>query len=363
MKKFLLLLVLLAAGCAYNTRVDYAPVPVPPGAGERLVILPFSSYEVKDPLLWERINIAFYEALKSKFLTEGFLAVPFEEVLAELKDQGKLDPGRPAKIRISQTLIDLYEEDWSPLMKEEIGRLIAREVRRQGRTSKGSPVRLALREDDIIALGELFGARYVVRGRITEYLVRREETLNPFKIGFLTAQNRLLARLFYGAPESGGYGTAQEVSVGGILAAIVGSNAKDPFEPPHKETVRVGHPLFGETFTRYTGGTEDYDLANALSWGAAGMIVSYLAAHGGNAPEAVVGLSLYVYDVEKKALVWENRVRLRVSPQSAWAPRNRVDLLLQAVEAAARELAARFGADMGFVKLAALTAPPEKAPR
>jgi len=349
----LLSLVFCLANCAYNSRVDLAPVPIPPQEDPkaRVLVLPFSSYVLKNYAIWQRVNLTFYEALTSKFLVEGILGVPFEDILKELETQGKIERGKRS-VKVSSDLVALYQEDWSPLMKEEIGHLIAREVRQQ--IPKQKPPQLAFEEKEIIALGEKFHAKYVIRGRITAYNIRQEDTLNPFKIGFLTAQNRALARFFYGAPESGAYGTAQEASVGGLIGAIVGSNAKDPFEPPHKKTVHVGHPLLGETYTKYTGGTEDYDLANALTWGAAGMLISYLGAHGGNAPEAVVGLSLYVYDVEKETLIWENRVRLRVSPQSIWAPRQSEDLLIQAVEEAAKELASRFGADVGLTRLASL---------
>jgi len=358
-------LAFLAAGCATQTRVDLAPLAVPKGEAprEKVLIAPFTTYDGLDLKSWQELNLTFYEAFRANLLSASFFTVPFEDVLLELARQGKLRIREPQKIKLSPTLLELYqEEDWSPLMKEELGVIITAEIRRQrGRAFRRSPV-LNLESSDILSLARRFGARYVLRGRILEFSLRQEDTLNPFKIGFLTAQNRALSRLLYGAPQSGGYGVAQEVSVGGILAAVAGSNAKDPFEPPHKKTIRVGHPLFGQTYTRHSGGTEDYDLANALAWGAAGAFVSYLAAHGGDTPEAVVSLSVDLYDLKSGEIVWENRVRLRVSPQSMWAPRQPEDLLLTAVEEAARLLAIQMGQDLGLgSSLAAKEEPPQEA--
>ena len=352
MKKIcLFLFIILAAGCATQTRVDIKPLPIPPLKEERkfVAVLPLNTSFVKDWQKWNQINIAFYEAFKRNLLASCFFTVPYEEVINILEQEGKIERPSPQKIKISPSLLEVYQEDWSPLMKEEIGAIIKTEIRRQ--ISPTPSPKLALTRKDIIQIGKKAGARYVLWARLNEFALRQEDTLNPFKIGILTAQNRFLARLFYGAPESGAYGTAQEVSIGGLIGGIIGSNAKDPFEPPHKKTVRVGHPLFGQEFTKYSGGTEDYDLANALFWGSAGMLVSYLAAHGGNAPEAVLGLSVYLYDVEKEQIVWENRIRLRTSPQSVWAARHPEDLILQAIEEAARYLSIQMSADLGFSRI------------
>jgi len=352
---FILLSSLWAAGCATQTRIDIAPLAIP-GTNtpkEKVLVLPFAAYEGLDLRSWEQLNLGFYEAFKGHFLEISFFTVPFEDVLEELYRRGKLKIRQPNRVKISPSLLETYQQDWSPIMKEEIKGLIMAEVKRQSKGNLEPKVQLSFEEADIFSLAQKFKARYVLRGRIVEFDLRDEDTLNPFKIGFLTAQNRFLSRLFYGAPQEQKIGTVHEVSVGGVLAGILGSNAKDPFHPPHKETYRIGHPLFGETYTREVGGDDNYDFLNALSWGAAGAFISYLAAHGGNSPEAVINISVYLYDVKENRLVWENRVRLRVSPQSVWAPRKPVDLLLVAIEEAARLLATQMQKDLGFVSLAA----------
>ena len=356
-RKALLFVFFLAftAGCATQTRVDIAPVPVPYTGGNKdlVAFVPFGGPALKDYQTWLQVNTSFYEAFKRNFLVSCLMSVPLEEVMGTLEEKGLIKKPAAQPIKLSPTLLALYEENWSAPMREEIDAIVQGEIRRQ-RLQRPVVLRLNLKKKDLINLGRAVGARYVLWGRVDELRLRQEDTLNPFKIGFLTAQNRILSRLVYGAPESSGYGVAQEVSVGGILAGIIGSEAKDPFEPPHKKTIHVGHPLFGQTFTKHSGGTEDYDLGNALFWGGAGMMVSFLAAHGGDSPEAVVGVSVYLYDVKQEKIIWENRIRLRVSPQSFWAPRHPEDLLLQAVEEAARRLSIQLSADLGIPRVAYL---------
>jgi len=348
----ILVILIVLCSCATQTLVDFSPVAFSPQKEASLVlVLPLSVYETSLPQnfsSWQRINLSFYEALKTGFLSLGYLTIPYEEVLATLLGE-RPSPPSTSKIKISSSLLELYqEEDWSPLMKEEIALLIHKEIKQQHRElpSSKSFFQLHFSREKIFDLAQSFGARYAIQGRIIEFKIREKKTLNPFKIGLLTASNRLVSRFLYGVPKSKDFGIAQEISVGGILSGIIGSNAKDPFEPPHKKTLHVGHPLFGKTITKHSGGTDDYDILNALSWGAAGILISYLAAHGGHTPEAVLMLSLDVYDVQQKQLVWANRIRLRVSPQSMWAPKHPEDLLLSAIEEAAQALVTRLRLDL-----------------
>ncbi len=356
MRKAVLILLLFLAGCGYRTQMDYAPQAVkiaPQAQASRVLILPLSDLRGIPYRSWLQYNLTIYEALSQAFISYGYLPVPYENVLAYLKENRYLTRKRQ-KIKISPSLLELYQEDWSPIMKEELERVIGQEISKQQATGADQPLVLPLKREDMKKLARAFGSELVIRGRILELGIRQSDSLDPFQIGFLTATNRTLARFFYGRGR-GAYGTWQEVSVGGLIFGIAGSNAHDPFEPPHRKVIHAGHPLLGETYTAYRGGNEDYDFNNFLVWGAAGAALSFLATQGGDNPEAVVALSLDIYDPARDEIIWHNRVRLRVAPVSFWASAQPTDLMLAGVEAAARSLIKRFFADLYPERYAAAT--------
>jgi len=351
MKKVLGLFFVLfwIGGCAQKVHLDHTPQSMPPLAKQRprVLILPFATYIPQGNFFeWLRTNAMFYEGVSDGFIKLGMMPLPFEETLWLCKQNGYINLSF-RKPKISKSLIEvLNDPEFSESMKTEIRKLIRLEMRKKGYVSFNANPLLKLTEDNLWSLAQQTHARYVVRGRITEFYIREEDTLNPFKVGFLASPFRLASRSLYGRPAEEKWGLFQEASLGLGVGALIGSEAHAPFEPPREETIHIGHPLLGTAITKKGGGAEDYDIGNALVWGAAGAGLALLANYGGRSPEAVIGFALYVYDVKKKDLIWANRVRVRVTPESVWAPAHPEDLFFRGIETASQILMDCFGKDL-----------------
>ena len=350
MKKSLLLILTFfwMVGCAQKVHVDHAPQPMPAVADKRpkVLILPFASYALQGNFSqWLKMNAMFYEGVSDGFIKMGLASLPFEEAFWLCRQNGYIEISY-RKPRIPKSLTEILNDpEFSEVMKSEVRNLIQQEMRKTSHLSFNVNPLIKLTEDELWSLANMAGTRYVVRGRITEFYLRDEDTLNPFKIGFLNFPIRFTSRSLYGRPSDRKWGLLQEVSIGFGFGALLGSQAHDPFEPPREETVHIGHPLLGTTVTKTTGGTEDYDIGNALVWGMVGTGLALLSNHGGRSPEVVIGFALYVYDAKRKELVWANRVRIRVSPETLWASAHPEDLFYKGVEEASRMLMDRFWKD------------------
>jgi len=365
MKKFLLLFLsfFLMMGCAPKVHVDHTPQAMPAVKNKRprVLILPFASYALQGNLSeWLRVNAMFYEGVSDGFIKMGVAPLPFEEALWLCRQNGyiKISYKKP---RVSKSLIEILNDpEFSEDMKSEIRKLVQLEIKKTGHISFDANLLLKLTEDELWDLAKQAHTQYVVRGRITEFLVRDEDTLNPFKVGFLTFPLKFTSRTLYGRPSDEKWGLLQETSIGFGGGALIGSEAHDPFEPPHEETVHIGHPLLGTTVTKHSGGADDYDLGNALVWGAAGAGLALLSHYGGRSPEAVIGFAIYVYDAHRKELVWANRIRVRVSPETLWASAHPEDLFFRGIEEASRILMDQFWKDQKVKPMLALASlPPE----
>jgi len=343
-------------------------VETPPTGGKisekeapKVMIFPFFTYENIAPSSWLVVNIKIYEALADHLVAKGFDPVSLENTLTILQEEGVLTLQQPS-IKIPSTVADfLSDPEWSPIMKEEIYRTMMKHV-------KPMQVQLDLKkltsfsENKLLTLARQEGADLLFTGRITRLRIREEETLNPFRIGFITFLTRAPCRLFYGAPENEKYGRMQEFSIGVLWGALLGTQAKDPFEPPTYQDSFYGHPLFPTTVPIQISGTSDYQLGNSIVWGLVGGATAFLASHGGYSPEAAVTLSLSVYDVRSGKKIWTGRTKLKVSPTSVFAARAKDKLFEVAVDEAINLLMAKFWTDFDSAtlqKLAFLPSPPQ----
>ena len=343
MKKFyyLLFLILFLTGCGTTVIVEKQPYNgILTKDSKKVCILPFPLYENLDPLSWININVTLFENLADSLLAHGLDPIPYESVLARLEKEGwlKIQTQRP-KIHPSLQMI-LDDPEWTPYMKEEVFRAIKRNYK---------PVKIklsrfsTLTEEKALELARKEKADFLVWGRISRYRIRPEETLNPFKIGFISFFIKTPSRFLYGAPKDN-YGPWHEMSIGALYGAIIGANAKDPFEPPVYRYQGQGHPLFNPALEQISG-DEHYETGNAIIWGLMGAGVGLLASHGGYAPEAVITLSISVYDIKAGHKIWTSRVKLKGVPDSVFASRAGDKLFEKVIEEAVAQLMARFWQD------------------
>jgi len=345
----LVLLFFLASGCAQKVTIDHGPVSTGFSAQKipsKVLILPLSWYEKEDSFhKWFKTNVLYFEGIADGFAKQGIAPIPFEESFWLCVKKGfiRVSYERP---KIPSGIKEILNDPLvSANMKQEIAKLIPNI---KGRFSFNQSQLLRLTEDDIWQLGALTGARYVVRGQIVEFLVRSEDTLDPFKIGFLSFPVRFSSRTLYGRGKNEKWTLLQEVSVGLGVGALLGFEAKDPVEPRRKETIyTLSTPQLSYTVTKFKRGAEDYDIGNAIFWGLVGSGLATLSHYGGRSPEVVLGLALYIYDTNSKSLLYYNRVRLRVAPETIWASAHIEDLIFKGMLEATNLLTTQFWKDMG----------------
>jgi TolB-like protein len=351
--RWFILLLLLAimiclVSCGQKIKDSVAPlntpVQYPNSAAKQIVVLPLADYTMgvrPDDSLRRQVKI--YEALMYRLAEKGFYVPLKEDVVQYLVDLGIIQIiGKPS-IRSSNSYGSITEElgnEWSDAMQEEIQKLVV--VNEQLVKSKQhyEITRIGLDTGTIQQIGRRFGADYILRGRVVEYEVREGNTLNPLQVGILPFFFDTSSALLFGFAESGRYDLWQDLTIGGGLGALLGSNAETPFTAPNKKTTISGgsHPRFATESVSYHGGYEDHAGLNAAVWGAAGASAAYLASKGGQVPQAVVQISLALQDASDGRVIWANRVEKQVEPVTMWADpavRTQID---RAVEEAAGAL-------------------------
>ncbi len=342
--KILLASFILLAGCGKRAYVDYQPNNIPKIKGNtaKILILPFSSYSLcNSPKLWMQANIMLYDSISDNFAMHKILPIPFEDVFSVLNKKGFLNFSSKSSSAISPTLKMEYENsEWSPTMKKEIVKIIYNEIQENNLEKNSIKPILFLTDKSIFNLNKIFNANYIIRGSITELRIQNEETFNPIKIGFINAPLKFLSRALYGVAQSNSWSTGQEVFTGVITGAILGSFANEPFQAPGYKTVNV--PLLGTTIKERESGPTDYQWGNAAFWGAMTGFSAYIASHGGAVPEIVVGLRIYFYDAKNKQLLWSNRIKLHVTPDSQWSKQNITDLVNYAIKQSVDKLLSAF---------------------
>lgn len=351
MAKLVLFLLLLMAVTACGTMVT---VKSPPQRGlitkeaKKVLIFPLPVYEEIDPAVWLELNLQIFEEVADSFQSQGYNPLPYETVLSFLAEKGFLSVEEQTNTVHPSVLMTLEEADWSTAMREEI-------IKAMGPQTPKVHLNLEqltyLSEKELLDSARAQGVDLLVCGRVSRFRVRPEETLNPFRIGFLTFLTRAPSRLLYGAPQDDQAGRWQEMSVGALWGGLIGAQAKDPFEPPVYKARAQGHPLLAPSFKKVAGDAH-YETWNTVVWGLLGASMAYLTSQGGDAPEALLTLSLSVYDVPSGRKIWMSRTELKAVPETVFAPHSREVLLEQTIKQGVDLLMKRFWTDLYAPKLA-----------
>ncbi len=332
-----LFILMFLASCASRMQMDVKPHNVSYQEIQKkniakVVILPFYNCNISK---FDKLNLILYDDLSDVLIKHNFIPVPYDEIVSLIYKNSESE-----EVKISDSLLaELNNPLWSNEMKKEIENIIYTDEKYYKSRKKNCT---SIDQNEIINIGEKYSAKFVIKALITEFEFLNEETFNPFKIGFLNTPAKLISRTMYGKPSSDNWGKFQNMISSGLLGGIIGYNLGEPFDSRSYKNVKVGHPYLGYTIRQRSGGDSDHKWKNGLFWGGTAALNGLIASYSGDFKYLNVGIRLYVYDVDTKQLVWTDRVKLRIEPESMYANVNEDDLINSAVKEGVSLLMASF---------------------
>ena len=295
------------AGCGQtvkeNLKVTGGPAYNAPGIGKSIVILPFADYSQGNIDSARRRDMNISESLTDRLISKGF-GLPIQEDVFDYLVKEKvinLSSYTPAD---TGTLAIELTNDWSDPMKEEISRYkeqVETEVNSRNAITSGTH---GLTSQVVAKIGRHFNADYILRGRILEYKTRDEATWAPWKKGFLPFVNGGANRMLNGFASSDAYDERNEALTSMLIAGRLGYTQSSPAWPYDK----------GETVFGRSGKT-----ANSVLWGTAGYMMGEVSHNSGKVDQAVVQMRIWVQEAATGNVIWTNRVRVLVSPETIFA--------------------------------------------
>jgi hypothetical protein len=317
MQKFKFLLYLLSAviltGCGQTVvetlQITDRPNPNAPGRGQTILILPFADYTAADDLAGAyRRNLTISEALTDRLVANGFGMVVQEDIFGYLVEE-KIINLVSYDGNVSDSIAAELTNEWSETMKGILQGYQQNLKKQGGMSVTESPGTHALNQNALAKMGRKFNADYVVRGRILEYKTRQEATWIPWKRGVLPIISGGSSRILNGFAGSDSYDERNESLSGMLLGGIIGYNYTTlPWND-------------GQTFM----GMAD-DSGNTVFWGATGAALGRVAHTSGQVDQAAVQMRIWVQEAATGNVIWTNRVRVLVSPESVFAD-NQYDTL------------------------------------
>ncbi|WP_419175271.1 hypothetical protein [Desulfosediminicola sp.] len=312
------LLALTLTGCGQSVietlHVPENPGPNAPGYGKTVVILPFADYSKGDNLeSAHRRNMMVSETLADRLSANGF-ALPIEEdVFQYLVAQNVISLMSYENTR-STSISNELKNDWSDEMKEILRHYETQQITQRGNDAVDSPGTHGLTKQTVAKIGRQFDADYIVRGRILEYKTRQDTEWVPWKKGIIPFVNNSANRLAFGFASSDEYDETNNMLTGGILGGIIGHNVGSPWGE-------------GDEILGISGG----DTANAILWGGVGMFAGKQS-YQNRVDQAAVQLRIWVQEAATGNVVYTNRVRVLVSPESVYADNQYDTLFNKAIE-------------------------------
>ena len=319
MQKFKFALYLLSAvllmGCGQSVvetlHVPDSPNGIAKGRGQTIIILPFADYTSSDDLAGAyRRNLSVTEALTDKLVAKGFNMAIQEDVFGYLVDENII-----SVVNNTESLTAELGGDWSDVMQNELQRYIQLQKMPSGKSVSGSPGTHAITPNAIAKMGRRFNADYIVRGRILEYKTRQEATWAPWKKGVLPFVNGGSNRILNGFASSDTYDERNESLTGMLFGGIIGYNYAEM--PWHED----------QTFLGMVDGS-----ANTITWAGVGAGLGQVSHSSGKVDQAAVQLRIWVQEAATGNVIWTNRVRVLVSPQSIFADKQYDTLFNKAIE-------------------------------
>lgn len=324
MQKLKILVYLLAAallvGCGQTVvetlHVPEGPSPNAPGSGMRIVILPFADYSSDQAVAGAyRRNLTVTEALTDRLVANGFGTAVQEDVFGYLVDEEIIKLANYDGASNLSISTELNSFEWSDTMKSILqGYLYDGTVRTASISVASAPGTHALNDGELARIGRKFQADYIVRGRILEYKTRDEASWAPWKKGLLPFALGGTNRIINGYASSDAYDQRNQQILGAIIGGVAGYNASWPW--PDGKTVIGMSPGDG----------------NTIFWGAVGAGLGSVSATSGTTEQAAVQLRIWVQEAATGDVVWTNRIRVLVSPETFFADNQYDTLFNSAIE-------------------------------
>ncbi len=318
-----LLFIMILGACGQTVvetlHVPDSPNPMAPGKGQTIIILPFADYTSADAIAGAyRRNITVTEAITDRLVTNGFNMAIQEDVFGYLVDENII---RLASYEGTTTdsLSAELTNDWSDTMKNELQRYIQLQKSQANTNVSESPGTHAITPEAVAKMGRRFNADYIVRGRILEYKTRQEATWAPWKRGILPVITGGANRMLNGFASSDAYDERNEALTGMMLGGLLGKYGKSI--------------LSGGT---ESGGISFFGIAegdtNTVAWAGAGAGVGMAAHSSGQIDQAAVQMRIWVQEAATGNVIWTNRVRVLVSPETVFADKQYDTLFNKAIE-------------------------------
>lgn len=222
------LLAIFLTGCGpgkivvETLNVAEGPASNAPGMGKSIVILPFADYSKGNLESAQRRNMLVTEALTDRLIVNGFTLPIQEDVLGYLINENVVG------VNTNSLAVELTN-DWSATMKSEIKSYINQvenETARMGGKSSGTH---DLSTQMVSKIGKQFKADYIIRGRIIEFKTRQGTSWAPSRRGFLPVVFESIGRSVFGYVSSDSYDDLNDwsMSSGGSGDLTSGQGAVD----------------------------------------------------------------------------------------------------------------------------------------
>lgn len=324
------ILVYAISGCGQNiittTQNPLGSDPNGPGVGRSIVVLPFADYSTGKISSAQRRNMLISENFSDQFNGYGFSMPIDEDVFNYLVQQKIIQVTSTTTVNTTSLDDEITNPDWSSTMRSEIQRYRNKVVEDSAEAAASSSGVHSLTKHRVAQLGRHFKADYVVRGRILEFKTRDEARWEPWKKGVLPFVFGSTNRIINGFASSESYDARNEGLTGALFGGIIAHNNSNwPWDED-------------QSFLGMTDGT-----ANTITWAATSYAVGSEVTHkSGKVDQAVVQMRVWVQETLSGNVIWTNRVRVAVSPESVMAD-NQYDLLFnKAIEKAVSELSQHF---------------------
>lgn len=312
------ILALALTGCGHTVKEDlsisggnaYNAV----GKGRSIVILPFADYSQGNIESARRRNMVLTESLADQFVTRGFGSPIAEDVFDYLVDE-KIIKLSSYVASPTSALDAEIASDWSEMMKGEIGKYkdqVDMESDQKSTTSAGAH---GIPASTVAKIGRHFNADYIVRGRILEFKTRDEASWAPWKKGLLPFVNGSANRILQGFASSDEYDERNESLTSMLIAGRLGF--KQGTWPWNTDET-----IFGKSGRS----------ANSLVWGSVGYMAGSVSHSSGKIDQAVVQMRVWVQEASTGNVIWTNRIRVLVSPETVFADKQYDTLFNSAIE-------------------------------
>ncbi len=296
-----------------------------PGYGRSIVVLPFADYSEGNIDSAQRRSMMIAESFADKLGGYGFSMPIGEDVFAWLVKENVISLVNGEAADTMSLDDEIANPDWSSTMRAEIVRYRKKVEEDSAKVAGVTPGVHSLTQSMVARLGRHFKADYVVRGRILEFKTRDEARWEPWKKGILPFVYGSTNRIFNGFASSESYDARNEGLTGAFMGGLL----------THKD---AQWPWDGDkSFLGMTDGS-----ANTITWMVANYAFGSQVTHNTGMDQAVVQMRVWVQEAASGNVVWSNRVRVAVSPESVLAD-NQYDLLFnKAIEKAVSTLAWNF---------------------